>query len=92
MSHNTFLIFFQTGDVEVVPVIHTLIYQISSLRVYYPKDLRPADNRKSVLKTINEVKKRFPDGPPLLNPIKDMKIEEPVFKECVDKIKQLEER
>ncbi|XP_049874701.1 exosome RNA helicase MTR4 [Pectinophora gossypiella] len=82
----------ETGDVEVVPVLHTLIYQISSLRVYYPKDLRPADSRKSVLKTIGEVKKRFPEGPPLLNPIKDMKIEEPVFKECVDRIKQLEER
>uniref|UniRef100_A0A2A4J3B7 Exosome RNA helicase MTR4 n=1 Tax=Heliothis virescens TaxID=7102 RepID=A0A2A4J3B7_HELVI len=82
----------EAGDVEVVPVIHTLIYQISSLRVYYPKDLRPADNRKSVLKTIGEVKKRFPDGPPLLNPIKDMKINESVFKECVERIKQLEER
>ncbi|XP_047024419.1 exosome RNA helicase MTR4 [Helicoverpa zea] len=82
----------EAGDVEVVPVIHTLIYQISSLRVYYPKDLRPADNRKSVLKTIGEVKKRFPDGPPLLNPIKDMKINESVFKECVERIKLLEER
>lgn len=76
----------------MVPVLHTLINQISSLRVYYPKDLRPADNRKSVLKTIGEVKKRFPDGPPLLNPIKDMKINDSVFKECVDRIKQLEER
>lgn len=82
----------EVGEVEVVPVLHTIIYQISSLRVYYPKDLRPADNRKSVLKTIGEVKKRFPEGPPLLNPIKDMKINDPVFKECVDKIKILEER
>ncbi|CAB3240962.1 unnamed protein product [Arctia plantaginis] len=82
----------EAGDVEVVPVLHTLIYQISSLRVYYPKDLRPADNRKSVLKTIGEVKKRFAEGPPLLNPIKDMKINDSVFKECVDRIKELEER
>ncbi|XP_053622157.1 exosome RNA helicase MTR4 [Plodia interpunctella] len=82
----------ETGEVEVVPVLHTLIYQVSSLRVYYPKDLRPPDSRKSVLKTIGEVKKRFPDGPPLLNPIKDMKIEDKVFKECVERIKELEER
>ncbi|KAJ0182390.1 hypothetical protein K1T71_001759 [Dendrolimus kikuchii] len=82
----------EAGDVEVVPVLHTLIYQISSLRVYYPKDLRPADSRKSVLKTIGEVKKRFPEGPPLLNPIKDMKISDPVFIQCVDRIKLLEER
>lgn len=77
---------------QVVPVLHTLINQISSLRVRCPKDLRPADSRKTVLKMIAEVKKRFPEGPPQLNPIKDMKIEEPVFTECIDKIKQLEER
>jgi ATP-dependent RNA helicase DOB1 len=40
------------GDVEVVPVLNTLITHISSLRIYYPKDLRPPDSRKSVLKTI----------------------------------------
>uniref|UniRef100_A0A6V7KYP6 Helicase ATP-binding domain-containing protein n=1 Tax=Bracon brevicornis TaxID=1563983 RepID=A0A6V7KYP6_9HYME len=82
----------ETGEVEVVPVLHTLISQISSLRLYYPKDLRPSDNRKSVLKTIQEVKKRFPDGPPLLNPIKDMKIDDAAFKDIVKKIEVLEER
>ncbi|XP_012168502.1 exosome RNA helicase MTR4 [Bombus affinis] len=82
----------EEGDVEVVPVIHTLISQISSLRLYYPKDLRPSDNRKSVLKTIQEVKKRFPDGPPLLNPITDMHIEDEAFKDIVKKIEVLEEK
>nr|XP_033341153.1 exosome RNA helicase MTR4 [Megalopta genalis] len=82
----------QEGEVEVVPVLHTLISQISSLRLYYPKDLRPSDNRKSVLKTIQEVKKRFPDGLPLLNPITDMRIEDEAFKDIVKKIELLEER
>ena len=82
----------EDGEVEVVPVVHTLISQISSLRLYYPKDLRPSDNRKSVLKTIQEVKKRFPDGPPLLNPITDMRIEDEAFKDVVKKIEVLEER
>lgn len=80
------------GEVEVVPVLHSLISQISSLRLYYPKDLRPSDNRKSVLKTIQEVKKRFPEGPPLLNPIEDMKIKDDEFKTIIQKIEQLEER
>lgn len=44
-----------TGRVEVVPIVQTLIMQLSSLRLYFPKDLRPADNRKSVLKSIGEV-------------------------------------
>lgn len=82
----------EEGEVEVVPVLHTLIYKISSLRVQYPSDLRPVDNRKSVLKTIKEVKKRFPDGPPLLNPINDMKIKDPEFKEIIEKMEVLEKR
>lgn len=73
-------------------MVHTLLSQLSSLRVYYPKDLRPSDNRKAVLKTINEVKKRFPDGPPLLNPIKDMKIDDEVFTQCVKRIEKAEEK
>ncbi|XP_070531377.1 exosome RNA helicase MTR4 isoform X2 [Cardiocondyla obscurior] len=82
----------EEGEVEVVPVMHRLISQISSLRLYYPKDLRPPDNRKSVLKSIREVKKRFPDGPPLLNPITDMKIEDQGFKVIVNKIEALEKK
>jgi ATP-dependent RNA helicase DOB1 len=91
-SNGDFVRISQQGDVEVVPVVHNLIHKISSVRVYYPKDLRSVDHRKSVLKTINEVKKRFPEGPPLLNPIKDMKITEPTFESCVKKIEELEQR
>lgn len=43
-------------------------------------------------KAIKEVKKRFPDGPPLLNPVKDMKIQEPDFLEIVRKIELLEKK
>ncbi|XP_005178234.1 exosome RNA helicase MTR4 [Musca domestica] len=82
----------QKGNMEVVPVVHKLISQISSLRVYYPNDLRPADNRRSVLKTIKEVKNRFPKGPPLLNPITEMNIKDPEFKNIVDSIAKFEER
>ena len=82
----------EDGEIEVVPVLHKLISQISSLRLYYPNDLRPADNRKSVLKTIQEVKKRFPDGPPLLNPVTDMKIDDTNFKDIIKRIEVLEER
>lgn len=80
------------GSVEVVPVLHTLISRISSLRVYYPKDLRPAENRRSVLKTISEVKKRFPNGPPLLNPITDMHIKDSNFQNIVDLIDKFEKQ
>lgn len=82
----------EEGDVEVIPIVHNLISQISSIRLHYPKDLRPLDNRKIVLKTIQEAKKRFPKGLPLLHPIEDMKIQVEAFKDIVKKIELLEEK
>ncbi|XP_034239631.1 exosome RNA helicase MTR4 [Thrips palmi] len=81
-----------TGDMEVVPVLSSLITKISSLRIHYPKDLRPPDNRKSVHKTLQEVKKRFTDGPPLLNPVTDMHIKDDVFLDSVRQIETYEQR
>ncbi len=80
------------GVVEVVPVVHTFISKISSLRIAYPQDLRPKDNRRAVLKTIAEVQKRFPNGLPLLNPITDMNIKDSGFKNIVDLIDQFEKK
>lgn len=77
---------------EIVPVASKLIIKISAIRVHCPEDLRPKDNRKAMLKIVQEVKKRFPDGPPLLNPIKDMNINDPNFLDIVEKIEKLEER
>lgn len=80
------------GDLEVVPVLNTLITHISSVRIYYPKDLRPPDSRKSVLRSITEVKKRFPNGVPLLNPVTDLNIKDQVFQDVVKRIESYEER
>lgn len=80
------------GSVEVVPVISTLITKISSLRIYYPNDLRPADNRRSVLHRIDEVKKRYPEGPPLLNPVQDMKIKDKEFLNVLSLVEKFEKR
>lgn len=45
----------EKGEMEVIPVLLPLIDQISSVRIYYPNDLRPADNRMSVRKTIEVI-------------------------------------
>lgn len=37
---------------QVVPVMLNLLTSISSVRLYIPKDLRPYDNRQSMLKSI----------------------------------------
>lgn len=53
------------------------------MRLYFPKDLRSRDSRMSVLKSLQEVQKRFPDGIPLLDPIEDMGIKDKGLKEVV---------
>lgn len=69
-----------------------MVNKISAVRLYMPSDLRSRDNRQSVLKSIQEVQKRFPHGLPLLDPIKDMGIKDPQLKEVVQKIEAFEER
>jgi len=54
------------GEAQVVPVTLSLIHDISSVRIYMPDNLIPRDKRLSVLKSIKEVRRRFPDGNVLL--------------------------
>ncbi|XP_032241598.2 exosome RNA helicase MTR4 [Nematostella vectensis] len=82
----------EKGEMQVVPVLMHLVKRISSVRLYIPKDLRSLDSRQSVGKSIQEVKKRFPDGLPLLDPIEDMGIKDDGLKKIVRKIEMLEHR
>lgn len=47
---------------------------LSALRVHKPADLRPIENRASAGRSILEVLRRFPDGPPMLDPFSDLGI------------------
>lgn len=69
-----------------------MITHISSVRLHCPNDLRSKDARKGMYKGVKEVKKRFSEGPPLLNPVKDMKINDPEFLKIVAMIENLEKR
>ncbi|XP_037548274.1 exosome RNA helicase MTR4 [Nematolebias whitei] len=82
----------ETGEMQVVPVMLHLLTSISSVRLYIPKDLRPFDNRQLMLKSIQEVQKRFPDGVPLLDPIDDMGIKDPALKKVIQKVEAFEHR
>ncbi|XP_032425797.1 exosome RNA helicase MTR4 [Xiphophorus hellerii] len=82
----------ETGEMQVVPVMLHLLTSISSVRLYIPKDLRPFDNRQLMLKSIQEVQKRFPDGVPLLDPIDDMGIKDPGLKKVIQKVEAFEHR
>lgn len=78
------------GEMVILPAAMTVLDGISSVRIYMPKDLRSHDQRMTVHRTIQEVQKRFPDGPPLLDPIQDMNIRDDSFKSLVRKIENLE--
>jgi ATP-dependent RNA helicase DOB1 len=82
----------EKGEMQVVPVLLHTIQQISSVRVYYPSDLKSLENRMSVLKTVQEVLKRFPDGVPLLDPVEDMGIKDKDFTDLLKKIEAFEHR
>ncbi len=71
------------GKMEVVPVLLSCVDAIGHLRLFLPKDLKSADQRNTVRKSLEEVKKRFPDGIALLDPIENMGITDDSFKKLL---------
>ncbi|KAL5016577.1 hypothetical protein ScPMuIL_006166 [Solemya velum] len=82
----------EKGEMQVVPVMVHLIQAVSAVRQYIPQDLRSLDNRQSVLKSLQEIQKRFPDGLPVLDPIEDMGITDKGLKNVIKKIEAFEHR
>ncbi|KAF2809633.1 putative ATP dependent RNA helicase, partial [Mytilinidion resinicola] len=80
------------GKLEVVPVVLSCIESIGHIRLFLPKDLRNSEQRNSVRKSLEEVKKRFPDGIAILDPIENMGITDDSFKKLLRKIEVLESR
>lgn len=68
------------GKMEVVPVVLNAIESIGHLRVFLPNELKSTEQKNSVRKALDEVKKRFPDGIAILDPIENMKITDDSFK------------
>ncbi|CAO3674506.1 unnamed protein product [Rhizopus stolonifer] len=85
-----------TGDeghnLMIVPVSLRAIQNISHVRLVLPKELRSSDSRKSVFKSVTEVKKRFQGNIPLLDPVVNMGIKDPSFQKLVSRILNLEKR
>ncbi|KAH7338097.1 rRNA-processing arch domain-containing protein [Rhizoctonia solani] len=82
----------EEGEPLVCPVLLSTIASISHIRVHMPKDLRPLSARETMWKVILEVKRRFPKGIALLDPISNMNIKDVKFKELVEKIATLEKQ
>lgn len=77
---------------EIIPITLDSIESLSNIRLYLPKDLKSASQRQTVNKTLTEAIRRFPDGLPVLDPIANMKIEDPEFQTLLKKIQFLEKK
>uniref|UniRef100_A0A2P2MK80 RNA helicase n=1 Tax=Rhizophora mucronata TaxID=61149 RepID=A0A2P2MK80_RHIMU len=82
----------EKGEMHVVPVQLPLISALSKIRISIPPDLRPLEARQSILLAVQELQTRFPEGLPRLNPVKDMKIEDPEIIDLVNQIEDLEKK
>lgn len=79
-------------EMKICPVPLEMLDEVSSLRVYIPKDLRTLESRQAVGKSVKEVMRRFPQGVPLLDPIEDMDIKDEQFTRTIERTKETEEK
>ena len=70
----------EKGKTEIVPVVLSCLNGIGHIRIFLPKDLKSPEQRTTVKKSLEEVKKRFPDGIAMLDPIENMQITDESFK------------
>ncbi|RYP75384.1 hypothetical protein DL771_002480 [Monosporascus sp. 5C6A] len=86
----------QDSIFEAIPCMLTCIKALSQIRVFMPKDVKSRADieavRKTLLKSLKEVERRFPDGLPILDPIENMNITDDSFKKLLRKIEVLESR
>lgn len=74
----------------ILPITLNSIQALGNLRLYMPKDVKSSSQREVVGKSLKEVARRFPDGVPPIDPIKNMKIEDEEFTKLLKKIEVLE--
>ncbi|KAL1531271.1 Helix-loop-helix protein 2 [Salvia divinorum] len=82
----------EEGEMHVVPVQLPLLSALSKLKISVPSDLRPKESRHNVLLAMQQLEKRYPQGFPKLNPVKDMGVEEREFVELASQMEELEQR
>ncbi|EFP85156.1 ATP-dependent RNA helicase mtr4 [Puccinia graminis f. sp. tritici] len=81
----------EEGECAVVPVLLSTLDGISKIRIFLAQDLKPMDARKGALDAVAEVKRRFPNGIGLLDPVENMGIVDETFKKLISRIENLKE-
>ena len=70
---------------EVIPVSLNSIHEISSITLHLPNDLTSRKNKDIILETLRGIMDKFKGFPPLLHPVKDMKIDDKKLDELIVK-------
>lgn len=78
------------GKMESLWITLESVQAISNLKIMIPKDLSSPNQRRSIKRNIDEVKRRFPDGIPQPDPVENMKIVDESFLKLIRKIEVLE--
>ena len=73
----------EAGRMEVVPVLLKCLESIGHVRLFLPQDLTKTEQKNNMRKSLEEVKRRFPDGIAVLDPIENMKIKDASFKKLL---------
>jgi len=60
---------------EVLPVSLSAIEKLSSIKIHLPQDLTKSKSKNIVLETLREIKRTYGENLPILQPVKDMKID-----------------
>lgn len=76
----------------IIPITLESIRRVGNLRLFMPKDIKASGQKEVVGKSLQEVARRFPDGIPLIDPVKNMKIEDDDFTKLLKKVEVLEKK
>ncbi|EOR02115.1 ATP-dependent RNA helicase mtr4 [Wallemia ichthyophaga EXF-994] len=82
----------EKGEAMVVPVLLSTLDGVSHIRLFLPKDLRPAQAKEQAYKSVREVQKRFPKGVAMLDPVENMNIKDEGFTKLINRVAILEKK
>ncbi|EDO17207.1 hypothetical protein Kpol_1035p20 [Vanderwaltozyma polyspora DSM 70294] len=76
----------------ILPVTLESVTSVGNLRLFMPKDIKASGQKETVGKSLQEVQRRFPNGIPEIDPVKNMKIDDEDFHKLLRKINVLESK
>jgi len=82
-----------SGQMEVIGFsLNECLSSLSCIRLMIPQKLTGMDEKRKCHDQLKEIKRRYPDGLPLMDPIEDMHITDSKLNEIVKKIEAYEKR